>query len=65
MKTFVIYEKDSRNVLACFTEDCENYILRNDVEIKVYNDTEPVFTETNDGIKLNENAFTIDNIFGG
>lgn len=63
MKTYVIYEKDSRNVLACFFENGENSIVRDDVEIKVYNDTEPVFTETNDGIKLKENAFTIDNLF--
>nr|DAM77019.1 MAG TPA: hypothetical protein [Caudoviricetes sp.] len=59
MKYYVVVEKDTREVLACISDNSKDDILRNDVDLKVYEGTEPVFTETNHGILLKDNAFTM------
>lgn len=59
MKYYVVVEKDTREVLACISDNSKDDILRKDVDLKVYEGTEPVFTETNHGILLKDNAFTM------
>ena len=59
MKYYVVGEKDTRDVLACISDNSKDDILRKDVDLKVYEGTEPVFTETNHGIFLKDNAFTM------
>ena len=59
MKYYVVVEKDTREVLACISDNSKDDILRKDVDLKVYEGTEPVFTETNHGILLKNNVFTI------
>ena len=59
MKYYVVVEKDTREVLACISDNSKDDILRKDVDLKVYECTEPVFTETNHGIFLKDNAFTM------
>jgi hypothetical protein len=59
MKYYVVVEKDTREVLACISDNSKDDILRKDVDLKVYEGTEPVFTEKNHGIFLKDNAFTM------
>ena len=59
MRYYVVVEKDTREVLACISDNSKDDILRKDVDLKVYEGTEPVFTETNHGILLKDNAFTM------
>lgn len=58
-KHYVIVDKKSREVIACISDNSKDDILRKDVDLKVYEGTEPVFTETNHGILLKDNAFTM------
>lgn len=58
-KHYVLVDKKPREVIACISDNSKNDILRKDVELKVYEGTEPVFTETNHGILLKNNVFTI------
>lgn len=58
-KHYVLVDKKSREVIACISDNSKDDILRKDVDLKVYEGTEPVFTETNHGILLKNNAFTI------
>lgn len=58
-KYYVLVDKKSREVIACISDNSKDDILRKDVELKVYEGTEPVFTETNHGILLKNNVFTI------
>lgn len=58
-KHYVLVDKKSREVIACISDNSKDDILRKDVELKVYEGTEPVFTETNHGILLKNNVFTI------
>lgn len=58
-KHYVLVDKKSREVIACISDNSKNDILRKDVELKVYEGTEPVFTETKHGILLKNNVFTI------
>lgn len=60
MVTVVVYEKDSRSVLAAIPmKEGETGILRKDVEFQVFNGTEPVFEETPNGLILKNNSFII------
>lgn len=60
MVTVVVYEKDSRSVLAAIPmKEGESGILRKDVEFQVFNGTEPVFEETPNGPILKNNTFII------
>lgn len=60
MTTIVVYEKDSRSVLAAIPiKDGEAGILRKDVEFQIFNGTEPVFEETPNGPILKNNTFII------
>lgn len=56
---YVVVDKSTREVIACISDSGKDNILRKDVDLKVYDGTEPVFTETDHGILLNEGAFTI------
>lgn len=57
MQTVVVFDKETKEVIACVPlADGEKGICRKDVDFQIYNDTEPIFTETGNGIVLNTNA---------
>lgn len=58
-KYFVIVDKKTREVVACISDSGQDNILRKDLDLRVYDGTEPVFIETDHGILLNDNAFTM------
>lgn len=58
-KHYVVVDKNTREVIACISDSGKDNILHKDVDLKVYNGTEPVFTETDHGILLKDNAFTM------
>lgn len=58
-KHYVLVDKESREVIACISDNGKENILRKDVELKVYEGTEPVFIETDHGVLLKDNAFTM------
>ena len=58
-KHYVLVDKESREVIACISDNSKDDILRTDDDLKVYDRTEPVFTETKHGILLKHNAFTM------
>lgn len=58
-KYFVIVDKNTREVVACISDSGQDNILRKDLDLRVYDGTEPVFTETDHGILLDDNAFTM------
>lgn len=58
MRNCVICDKDTKEVIACISNTGE-CILKKGLDVKFYDGTEPVFTETDHGIFLNENAFVI------
>ena len=41
-KHYVLVDKESREVIACISDNGKENILRKDVELKVYEGTEPV-----------------------
>ena len=55
----VIFDKKTKEIIACIPIIGKNCIIRKDLDFKIYNGSEPVFTETGSGIILNENAFKI------
>lgn len=56
---YVIYDRDTKEVMAVVGE-IANHIIRNDVEVKTYRDTEPVFEDIDGKIYIKENAIIID-----
>ena len=59
MRYYVVVDKDTGEVIACISDNGKDDILRKDVDLKVYEGTEPVFTETDHGLLLKDNAFTM------
>lgn len=58
MKTVVVFDKETKEIIACIPlSDGQQAICRKDVGFEIYNGTEPIFTETGNGIVLNTNAF--------
>ena len=58
MQTIVVFDKKTKEIIACIPlADGEKWICRKDVDFQIYNGTEPIFTETSNGIVLNTNAF--------
>lgn len=57
-QTVVIFDKGTKEIIACIPlADGETAICRKDVDFQIYNGTEPIFTETGNGVVLNTNAF--------
>ena len=59
METVVVYNKSTKEIIVCVPIDGSACIVRKDVEFKVYNGTEPVFTELDGMVVVNENAFIL------
>lgn len=60
MVTAVVFQKDTREVLAVIPiNGGKDGICRKDVGFQIFNDAEPVFMETPNGIALKENTFII------
>lgn len=53
----VVFDKATKEIMACIPLFGEQAICRKDVDFKVYNGTEPIFTETANGVVLNGNTF--------
>lgn len=58
-QTVVVFDKQTKEVIACVSISGKQAICRNDVDFKIYNGTEPVFAETGNRVLLNENAFIL------
>lgn len=58
MKTLVIFDENTRDVIACVPENKDS-ILKKGVGIALYDGTEPIFLETENGIKFQKNGFII------
>lgn len=57
-QTVVVFDKETKEIVACIPLiEGEKAICRKDVDFKIYNGTEPIFTETANGVVLNNNAF--------
>lgn len=60
MITVVVFDKETREVIAAIPiKNGEPAVCRNDVEFQIFNGTEPVFAETEQGITLAENIIII------
>lgn len=58
-QTIVVFDKTTKEIIACIPLSDGQTICRKDVDIKIYNGTEPVFTEMENMVILNENAFML------
>ena len=58
MKTVVITDRETREVIACVPEYGEA-ICKKDVSVSVFDGTEPIFLESENGIKLSTSKFLI------
>lgn len=58
-QTVVLLDKKTKEILACVPLDGSECICRKDVDVKIYNGTEPVFMEKGDGFVLKENTFIL------
>lgn len=57
-QTVVVFDKETKEIIACIPlSEGEAAICRKDVDFQIYNGTEPIFTETGNGIVLNSNVF--------
>lgn len=56
-QTIVVFDKETKEIIACIPLSGEQAICRKDVDFNIYSGTEPIFTETANGIVLNNNAF--------
>lgn len=56
-KTVVVFDKATKEIIACIPLTGAEAICRKDVDFQIYNGTEPIFTETGKGVILNSNAF--------
>lgn len=60
MRTIVVMDKITKQVMACIPDTGGDAFVRKDIEIKVYNGTEPIFTVTDNVCRLKENTFLIE-----
>lgn len=56
-KIIVIFDANTKEIIACIPLNGQNAICKNGVDFNIYNGTEPIFTNTDNGIVLNETAF--------
>ena len=59
MTTVVVYKAETKEILAVVPIEGRAAVRRNDIEFQIYNETEPIFIETPNGIRLAENKFMI------
>lgn len=53
----VVFDKNTKEVLACVPLDGRECILRKDVDARFFTETDPVFTEVPGKLLFKENAF--------
>lgn len=58
-QTVVVFDKQTKEIIACIPLSGQDCICRKDVDFRVYSGTEPIFTETQKRVVLNEAAFMI------
>lgn len=56
-QTVCVFDKETKEIIACIPVFGGPAICRGDVDFNIYNDTEPIFTETENGVVLKNNAF--------
>ena len=55
----VVFDRESKEIITCIAISGQDCICRKDVDFKIFNGTEPIFTETKNGIVLNDNVFML------
>lgn len=58
MNSIVVYEKETKEVIACISLDGKESIVKDGIEISSYNFAEPLFDNEDGAIKLSD-AFCI------
>lgn len=58
----VVYDKQTKEVMAV-VGDIKDYIVRNDIEVKTYIDTEPIFANIDGKMYVKENAIQIKGVW--
>lgn len=56
-KTVVVFDKNTKEIIACIPINGQEAICKNGFDFKIYNGTEPIFTENCNKVVLNENVF--------
>lgn len=59
-KTVVVFDKNTREVLACVPLDGSQGIMRKDIDVQVFDGTDPVFTDTQGKVLLKPNTFIVE-----
>lgn len=59
-QTVVVFDKNTREVIACVPLDGSEGIMQKNIDVQVFNDTEPVFTELQNKVILNPNTFILE-----
>ena len=63
MKSYAVYDRKTKEILACITENDDGsirIISNENVSVKMYNDTEPVFHPENGKVCIADNAISVD-----
>ncbi len=58
-QTVVIFNKQTKEIVACIPLVGEQAICRKNIDFKIYNGTEPIFMKNENNIVLNENALIL------
>lgn len=58
MKTLVVFDDNTKEILCCIPNEGEA-ICKKGINFSLYDGTEPIFTETPNGILLAENKFLL------
>lgn len=56
-QTVVVFDEQTKEIIACFPIQGGKAILKNGGDFKIYNGTEPIFTDTGTRVVLNESVF--------
>ena len=59
-KTVVVFDKNTREVLACVPLDGSQVIMRKDIDVQVFDGADPVFTDTQGKVLLKPNTFIME-----
>lgn len=63
MKSYAVYDRKTKEILACITENDDGSIQNignENVSVKTYNDTEPVFHHEDGKVYIADNIISVD-----
>lgn len=58
-ESWCIVDAETNEVIACINSNNKDSIIRNDMKLEYFKDSEPVFHEEDNKIFLSESTFTI------